>query len=197
MGSDGRECRWFPLTLRASPASTRGSHAAYQPARDAARSLRSVALHSAPCSASTGRPGNGAPEPRGMGDGPAWRDVLCQGFLSRLSMISTCRARGRALSFVSSRGTKRKKAWQRKKRTAFLCLRRPGRGRAELHCETRSPRPGPTPLTRARGWMPAALRLRAVPFGRDRRPAPDARSGRPQAAGRAWARCAAWKTAAS
>ena len=51
-----------PLALarRASPASTRGSSAAYQPARAAPRSLRSVALHSAPCSASTGRPGNGA-----------------------------------------------------------------------------------------------------------------------------------------
>jgi len=62
-----------PLACRASPASTRGSHAAYQPARTTTRSLRSASLHSAPCSASTGRAGNGALEPRGMGDGPAWR----------------------------------------------------------------------------------------------------------------------------
>jgi hypothetical protein len=144
-GSDSRECRWFPLARRASPASARGSHAAYQPTRATARSLRSAALHSAPYSVTTGRAGHGALEPRGRGDGPAWRDVPCQGCLPRLSLTSICRARGRARSFFSSRGTKRKNAWQRKKRTAFLCLRRPGRGETDLHCETRSLLPGPSP----------------------------------------------------
>jgi len=75
--------------------------------------------------------------------------------MSRLSLTSTRRAGARPRSFFSSGGTKRKNAWQRKKRTA-QGLRRPGRGETELHCETRSPLPGPSPLTRARLVLLAA-----------------------------------------
>ena len=76
MGSDSRDWPLVSASLHgASPASTHGSPAAYQPTRATARSLRSVALHSAPCSVATGRPGNGALEPRGRGDGPAWRGI--------------------------------------------------------------------------------------------------------------------------
>ena len=55
----------FPLARRVPAHSTRGSRAAYQPTRATARSLRSAALHSAPCSVATGRAGYGALEPRG------------------------------------------------------------------------------------------------------------------------------------
>jgi hypothetical protein len=62
------------LSRGASITSTRGSRAAYQPTRATARSLRSAALHSAPCSVATGWAGSGACRATWEGwDCPAWR----------------------------------------------------------------------------------------------------------------------------
>ena len=90
-------------------------------------------------SVATGRPGNGAIEPRERGDGPAWRDVLCQGFLWHQPYSLK---EERFLSFLLAERKERKLGKERKEP---LLLASGGQGGERRNCIARPALPSLDP----------------------------------------------------